>query len=57
MPLNGFDIVGERAQPNLCPYGAAIKSDAFLHVGNIQPKPKMHGGQNLAMKGGRVSQH
>jgi hypothetical protein len=46
VPPNGFDVVRERAQPNLCPHRAAIKSDASLHGGNIQPKPKMSEGQN-----------
>jgi len=38
--------VRERTQPNLCPDRAAIKSNASLHSGDIQRKPKMCEGQN-----------
>jgi hypothetical protein len=46
VPANSFDVVRERAQPNLCPDWAAIKSDASLHGGNTEPKPKTREGQN-----------
>jgi hypothetical protein len=46
VPPNGFYVVRKRAQPNFCPDRAAVESNASLHSGNIQPKPKMSGGQN-----------
>jgi hypothetical protein len=49
--------VRKRAQSNLRPHGAAVESDASLHGGNIQPKPKKCEGQNGSEQGGRFSQH
>src|SRR5690242_21673345 len=57
MPPNGLHVVRKRAQPDFSPDWTAIKSDALLHSGKIQTKPKISEGQNSREQEDRVSQH
>ena len=40
MAANGLNVMRERAQPNLSPYRAAIKSDPSLHSGEFSVNQK-----------------
>jgi hypothetical protein len=47
--------VRERAQVNLCPHRAAIKSDASLHGGNISLNQKCARGKIARERAARFS--
>lgn len=46
MAPNRSNVVRERAEPDFCPDRTAIESNASLHGGRSQTKPKSHGEQN-----------